>query len=321
MTTDVRGYVAVFGREYVGGDDGQIYRIKAGAFRVNSGLWQLWLAHEQPERAPLASVRAGSLTIFADDYGLGFSANIDDETGRLHEEIASGRLTGMSLGGSINSTSHIAADGVREFTQFEVEEISLAYNPRNPLACCWLADAWELSLNETQRAARRRYNFGRQSSHLAARISPLRNRAAAIPASVTELLRKFEADEMGLSPPKPVPPGVHEVYEDAQRRHPQSRPTSPRSALAARPSPWAPAAAFFCALSAGDASTIASWVKLHGGASTGLTDTNCVATWIRSRWGGTGTDAAVIALYGGARADTDLLKWAASLRRSGAGVS
>src|SRR5262245_14372720 len=42
------------------------------------------------------------------------------------------------------------------------------------------------------------------------------------------------------------------------------------------------------AISAGDALTITSWLKLYAGASTGSTDTNCVATWIRSHWGDSG---------------------------------
>ena len=73
------------------------------------------------------------------------------------------------------------------------------------------------------------------------------------------------------------------------------------------------------AISAGDATTIAGYVIAHGGIVAGGSDTITVATWIRNHWGGTGTDAQVIALYGEATADTDLVRWALRIRRSGDG--
>lgn len=73
------------------------------------------------------------------------------------------------------------------------------------------------------------------------------------------------------------------------------------------------------AISADDAATIGTYLKNHAGASTGASDTATVATWLRSHWGGSGTDAAVIALYGQARADTDLVRWASDIRLHGDG--
>ena len=67
------------------------------------------------------------------------------------------------------------------------------------------------------------------------------------------------------------------------------------------------------ALSAADAATIAGWIIRHAGS----TDTAVVARHIRSHWGGTGTDAQVIAAYADARADTDLVGWANAIRRNG----
>jgi hypothetical protein len=68
------------------------------------------------------------------------------------------------------------------------------------------------------------------------------------------------------------------------------------------------------AISGADATTIATYLKLHGGATAGANDTATVALYIRDHWGGTGTDANVIALYGESSRDTDLVGWAARLR-------
>jgi hypothetical protein len=73
------------------------------------------------------------------------------------------------------------------------------------------------------------------------------------------------------------------------------------------------------ALSAGDALTIAGYLTSHAGTTSGGTDTSKVAGWIRSRWGGSGNDAAVIAAYAESRADTDLVNWAIRIRKSGDG--
>ncbi len=67
------------------------------------------------------------------------------------------------------------------------------------------------------------------------------------------------------------------------------------------------------ALSAGNATIIANYLKLRAGASAGADDTATVAKFIRSHWGGTGTDAQVIALYGAAIGDVDLVGLAASI--------
>jgi len=75
------------------------------------------------------------------------------------------------------------------------------------------------------------------------------------------------------------------------------------------------------AISAGDATTIATYLKDRGGAAAGADNTATVALWIRSRWGGTGTDAAVIALYAESRRDPDLVNWAADLRLHLGGIS
>jgi hypothetical protein len=75
------------------------------------------------------------------------------------------------------------------------------------------------------------------------------------------------------------------------------------------------------ALSAGDASTIATHLKRNAGAADGGTDTATVALWIRSRWGGTGTDAQVIALFAEARRDPDLVQHAAKIRLRVGGIS
>ena len=75
------------------------------------------------------------------------------------------------------------------------------------------------------------------------------------------------------------------------------------------------------ALSAPDALTIATYLKKYGGAAAGADDTATVALWIRSHWGGTGTDAAVIALYAEAMRDTDLVTRAARIRLRLGGIS
>src|SRR5262249_51628634 len=68
------------------------------------------------------------------------------------------------------------------------------------------------------------------------------------------------------------------------------------------------------AISAGDAAPIANWWRLHAGTTQGATDTATVASHIRRHWGCTGTDANVIALYGEARGDPDLVGLARSFR-------
>lgn len=68
------------------------------------------------------------------------------------------------------------------------------------------------------------------------------------------------------------------------------------------------------ALSANDAATIAGYFKLRGGIAPGANDTATVAAWIRSHWGGTGTDAAVIVSYAESKSDIDLVNHAAHLR-------
>lgn len=68
------------------------------------------------------------------------------------------------------------------------------------------------------------------------------------------------------------------------------------------------------ALSIADAAIIAGHLKDHGGAVAGADDTATVALWLRSHWGGAGTDANVIALYAESRADTDLVRWAQDIR-------
>jgi len=73
------------------------------------------------------------------------------------------------------------------------------------------------------------------------------------------------------------------------------------------------------AISGADATTIAGFLKAHDGITAGADDTATVAKWIRSRWGGTGTDAQVIALYGESRADTNLVQWAINIRSHGDG--
>ena len=75
------------------------------------------------------------------------------------------------------------------------------------------------------------------------------------------------------------------------------------------------------ALSAPDALTIATYLKKHGGAAVGGNDTATVALWIRSRWGGVGSDAAVIAAYGESRRDIDLAGWASDIRLRVGGIS
>ena len=68
------------------------------------------------------------------------------------------------------------------------------------------------------------------------------------------------------------------------------------------------------AISAGDAATIADYVMLHAGTTAAASNTATTALWIRSHWGAVGNDAAIIALYGEARSDADLVAWAAGLR-------
>ena len=74
------------------------------------------------------------------------------------------------------------------------------------------------------------------------------------------------------------------------------------------------------AISAGDATTISTFLKLRAGAAPGSDNTNCVALWIRSRWGGTGTDAQIIALYAERLRDPDLVNWAADIRLHHGGI-
>jgi hypothetical protein len=75
------------------------------------------------------------------------------------------------------------------------------------------------------------------------------------------------------------------------------------------------------AISAGDATTISTFLKLRAGAAPGSDNTNCVALWIRSRWGGSGSDAAIIAAYGERTRDVDLVKWASDIRLHHGGIS
>lgn len=70
-------------------------------------------------------------------------------------------------------------------------------------------------------------------------------------------------------------------------------------------------------ISGADATTIATHLKKRAGAAVGADDTATVALWIRSRWGGTGSDAAVIAAYASARGDTDLAKTADHVKKHG----
>jgi hypothetical protein len=75
------------------------------------------------------------------------------------------------------------------------------------------------------------------------------------------------------------------------------------------------------AISGADATTIATYLQRHGGFPAGANDTACVALWIRDHWGGTGTDANVIALYGESSRDTDLVQFAARIRLNHGGIS
>ena len=75
------------------------------------------------------------------------------------------------------------------------------------------------------------------------------------------------------------------------------------------------------ALSGADATTIATYLKRHGGAASGADDTATVALWFRSHWGNSGTDAAIIALYAEASRDPDLVSLAANIRLRLGGIS
>lgn len=75
------------------------------------------------------------------------------------------------------------------------------------------------------------------------------------------------------------------------------------------------------AISAADATTIATLLKDHAGPLTGATDTARLAQHLRDRRGLTGTDAAVIALYGEARHDPDLVDLAAKIRLGFGGIA
>jgi hypothetical protein len=73
------------------------------------------------------------------------------------------------------------------------------------------------------------------------------------------------------------------------------------------------------ALSAPDALTISGYLKAHAGAAPGSDNTNCVAIWIRSRWGASGSDSQVIAKYAESLGDSDLVAWADNIRKHGDG--